>query len=166
MTAVARPIRRRSKPLTVAAMLAAAAFVLALTVGAALSGQTGADAPATAKPAGAVAKLPAVSSVKESAPAVIGLSAVPQLPALHGVRVHKARPKKPASRSTPPPVRIAPVAPVVGRPTPAPTPVQPAPVRPAPARPPPVRPPPVRRPPVVPAAPPVTRKPSPPSYVG
>ncbi|MDA0138134.1 hypothetical protein [Solirubrobacter deserti] len=107
-------------------MLAIAAFVLALTVGAAL--RTQADPVPTASAANAVKSgTPAVNQVTETASNTrrAALSAVPELPALHGVKEPKRKPKRKKAPAAPA-RRSAPAAPVTRAPASTSTPVAPA----------------------------------------
>jgi len=140
--------RRSAGPLAVALLLAVAGFVLALTVGAALHSQAEA-VPSVSTSNAAQAGAPAVSAVTETPVRGAVLSAVPQLPALHGVKERKAkRPKRKKAAAPVTPAAPRPVAPVTRTAPPAPRPRVAAPVT-----------------PTRPAAPPAPRKKSP-SFVG
>lgn len=135
--------RRRSGPAAVLALLAVGAFVLALTVTAALRPRTPAVAVASeqmAEGGGAAVHTgsPAETGDRATPPRLV-LSPVPRLPTLHGVRVHRhvrhaRHPVKPSRSATPAPTPVRTAAPVV---TAAPTavPVTPAPVHVAPPAP-------------------------------
>ena len=144
--------RRSAGPLAMALLLAVAGFVLALTIGAALHSQaeTVVNVPTTNA---ARADVPALSAVAETPARGVVLSAVPQLPALHGVKERKAKkPKRTKGAAPAAPRRVAPVT-RTAPPAPRTTPAAPRPRVAAPVT------------PTRPAAPPAPRKKSP-SFVG
>jgi len=127
MTAIARPFRDRRRsagPVAIALLLAVAGFVLALSVGAAL--QSGPDAAPSSSENAAVGGSPAPASVREVSATEVTqttaakLSAVPALPALHGVKARKKAPARTAKPRTATPRVSTPVTAVTPAPTAAP----------------------------------------------